>query len=142
MIELSRDERRLIIFLCCFLLTGALLNVVSVVFPDVAERLGLSTKKEMIDFGDLTPADSARLADLIEQSKVGIKREPVEFPLDINSADVEDLELLPGIGPAKAAAIVALREELGRFGRVEDLVGVRGIGPRTLEKLKPYVKVE
>jgi len=63
------------------------------------------------------------------------------FPLDINEANIDELILLPGIGKAKARAIVRYREENGRFSRIEDLVKVPGIGAKTLEKLKPYITI-
>ena len=62
--------------------------------------------------------------------------------LDVNTASAAELaERLPGIGPAKAAAVVAHREAHGPFASVESLVEVRGIGPKTLERLRPLVGV-
>jgi competence protein ComEA len=61
--------------------------------------------------------------------------------LDVNVATAADLELLPGIGPALAQRIVDDRTRSGPFQRVEDLDRVRGIGPRTLERLRPFVRV-
>ncbi len=58
-----------------------------------------------------------------------------------NRATAEELEGLPGVGPAKAGAIVRWREEHGRFRRLEDVLGVPGIGPATLERLRPLVVV-
>lgn len=62
-------------------------------------------------------------------------------PLDLNRARAKDLEALPGVGPKTAAAILAEREARGGFSAVEDLRNVRGIGPRTLEALRPLVSV-
>jgi len=61
--------------------------------------------------------------------------------IDINTATGAELELLPGIGPALAQRIIDHRREHGPFRRVEDLDDVKGIGPRTLEKLRPLVRV-
>ncbi len=61
--------------------------------------------------------------------------------LDLNRATVTQLEALPGIGSSKAAAIVAAREQGGGFRSVDELEGVRGIGPALLEKLRPLVRV-
>jgi competence protein ComEA len=61
--------------------------------------------------------------------------------VDINTASTEELEKVPGIGPATAARIVEWRETHGRFERVEDLLNIRGIGTKTLERLRPYLEV-
>ena len=61
-------------------------------------------------------------------------------PLDVNGATVEELTLLPRIGPALAARIVEERSEHGRFQTVDELERVRGIGSRTVERLRPLVR--
>ena len=61
--------------------------------------------------------------------------------IDLNTADAYELSRLPGIGPARGAAIVAWREENGPFLRVEELTNVNGIGPGILDGLKDYVTV-
>lgn len=62
-------------------------------------------------------------------------------PLDLNQATAEQLDGLPGVGPATATAILAYRDEHGRFGSVEELLDVRGIGDAKLEQLRPLVRV-
>ena len=69
------------------------------------------------------------------------KKQPPAKPLDLNTATVEELQKLPGIGPTTAKAIVRFRERSGPFRRVEDLLAVRGISKRKLEKLRPYVRI-
>ena len=59
--------------------------------------------------------------------------------IDLNTAAPEDLERLPGIGPAKADAIAAYRTEHGPFRTVDQLMEVSGIGEATLEALRPYI---
>lgn len=66
---------------------------------------------------------------------------PRAGPLDLNRATAAQLESLPGIGPALAARILEARARRGGFGRAEDLLEVRGIGPATLERLRPRVRV-
>ncbi len=61
--------------------------------------------------------------------------------LNLNEASVEELERLPGIGPARARAIVRWREEHGLFRELEELLEVPGIGPATLERLRPLASV-
>jgi competence protein ComEA len=61
--------------------------------------------------------------------------------LDVNAATVMQLDALPGIGPVLAERIVQWRTEHGRFGSVDDLEQVSGIGPAVLEKLRDRVRV-
>jgi competence protein ComEA len=61
--------------------------------------------------------------------------------VDLNSSTVEGLAAVPGIGPVLAERIVKWREQNGPFRRVEDLLKVQGIGEKSLEKLRPHVKV-
>ena len=62
-------------------------------------------------------------------------------PLDLNTATADQLEELPGVGPAIAAAILDERERRGRFATVDDLLDVRGIGEARLEQLRDLVTV-
>ena len=62
-------------------------------------------------------------------------------PIDLNRATETELDVLPGVGPATAAAIVAHRGTNGPFSRVDDLLEVRGIGPAKLEALRDLVTV-
>ncbi|GMA52126.1 hypothetical protein GCM10025857_34830 [Alicyclobacillus contaminans] len=67
---------------------------------------------------------------------------PVGGKIDLNTATEETLETLPGIGPAKAAAIVRYRQAHGAFHQLEDLLQVPGIGAATAARLQPYVVVQ
>jgi competence ComEA-like helix-hairpin-helix protein len=62
-------------------------------------------------------------------------------PLDLNRASAAELERLAGVGPALAARILQERARSGSFTAVDDLLRVRGIGPATLERLRPRVRV-
>jgi competence protein ComEA len=61
--------------------------------------------------------------------------------IDLNTATVEQLDALPGVGPVTAAAIVAWRQANGKFTSVDQLADVDGIGPARLEKLRALVRV-
>jgi competence ComEA-like helix-hairpin-helix protein len=63
------------------------------------------------------------------------------LPLDLNRATLVDLTRLPGVGPVLAQRIVEARVAVGRFGAVEDLAIVRGLGRAKLERLRPWVGV-
>lgn len=64
---------------------------------------------------------------------------PTGGPVSLSSATAADLEMLPGIGPALAARIIAWRDSAGGFRTMEDLMKVRGIGPATFARLKPLL---
>jgi competence protein ComEA len=64
---------------------------------------------------------------------------PVEGVVNINSASENELRRLPGVGPARATAIVALRQRVQRFRAADDLLRVRGIGRAGMRRIRPYV---
>ena len=78
------------------------------------------------------PSDGGTLAD---GGDAGVR-------LDLNRATEADLERLPGIGPKRAGAILALRSRLGRFHRIEELLRVRGLGKTMLKRLRPLVEID
>ena len=65
-----------------------------------------------------------------------------EGKVNINTADVEQLALLPRVGPVVAQRIVDYRDQNGRFKSAQDLLLVSGIGDRTFDLIQPYVSVE
>ncbi len=80
------------------------------------------------------PLDSARvLASPPPSTSVHFVAEPLEF---LSSAPAESLVLLPGVGPVLANRLVAARTEHGPFRSWGDVDRVRGIGPKTIERLK------
>ena len=66
-------------------------------------------------------------------------KKPPAHPIDINSASSVQLQEVPGIGPATAEKILAMRKSYGAFKSVDDLLSVRGIGPKRLEKMRKYL---
>lgn len=77
---------------------------------------------------------SASLEDIRAEADQPLK-------VNLNSADVDALEELPGVGPSTAQKILDYRKSNGMFRTVDDLEQVSGIGPKTLEKIKPFAGV-
>ena len=75
-----------------------------------------------------------RLIDIERAQPVAI-----DFRIDVNQADWPELALMPNIGEQLAKRIVADRQSKGPFRELADLRRVRGIGPKTLESMKPYL---
>jgi len=70
------------------------------------------------------------------------EKPPGPARINLNTATAAELEVLPGIGPGLAQRIIEHRERAGRFRTVAELDKVKGIGPRTIEKLRALVSVE
>lgn len=66
----------------------------------------------------------------------------VSGKININSCSLEELDTLPGIGPARAQDITAYRDTNGGFKSIDELKNIKGIGDKTFEKLKDLVSVE
>ena len=95
--------------------------------------------------GSAYGAESAEGLDVAGDAGGGIEagsadKEEMSGKLDLNAADAEELDALPGIGPAKAQAIIEDRNANGPYETVEQLTRVKGIGEKLLDKLKPHVR--
>jgi len=110
---------------------------------DLRRVPGLGEKKlgQLTAHMALAPAAERRSRTVDAGRTPALGSEARRGRVNLNRATVEQLEGLPGIGPAKAGAIVRWREQHGRFKKVEDVLGVPGIGPATLERLRPLVVV-
>ena len=80
-----------------------------------------------------------RRGELIEIERT--ERRTPEFHIDLNRAEWPELALLPDVGETLAKRILAWRDEHGPFARTEDLRRVKGMGPRTFERIRPHVFV-
>jgi competence protein ComEA len=70
------------------------------------------------------------------------KLKVLAVPIPLNTATAEELDILPGIGPKTAQAIVEFRDKKGKFASPDDLLQVPGIGPKKLSALKPHITIE
>ena len=69
-------------------------------------------------------------------------RQRIQFHVDINRAARDELLLLPGVGPTIAQRIISCRKAEGQFRCIDELQRVHGIGPKTVERLRPYLQFE
>src|ERR1700738_3834007 len=72
---------------------------------------------------------------------LGATKKPPLKPININTASSEELQQVPGIGPVTADKILQMRKSYGAFKSVDDLLSIRGIGKKRLEKMRKYLTV-
>lgn len=93
----------------------------------------------------VAPVDSyAKSSDTTTQVEKMAKKSSTKAEVknvNINSADKEMLAQIPGVGPVTADAILKYRKANGNFKSTNDLLSVKGIGEKTLEKMKPFVRL-
>src|SRR5258708_12720926 len=78
---------------------------------------------------------------LLFSTCVYAKKKPPAQPVNINTANSEQLQAVPGIGPATAEKILQMRKSYGAFKSMDDLLAIRGLGPKRLEKMRKYLTV-
>lgn len=117
MLKLARHEAVVVAAACLAVLAGVALPSVSPGPPVVVQ-------------GSPEPLPTSRPA-----------ASPGPLAVSVNLATAEELERLPGIGPVLARRIVEDRARNGQYTRPEDLLRVKGIGRKTLDKLRPYLLV-
>jgi competence protein ComEA len=105
----------------------SLINLAAPLLPNSRVYVPFTGEEDLAKLGPYGPASASTV--------------PAAEQIDLNTATAQDFERLPGIGPAMAAEIVRYRASIGRFSALEQLIDVRGIGPKTFQKLRPYVKL-
>ena len=94
-----------------------------------------------IAIGTAAATFAARPASAARTTLGAFAAPQLEGPLNLNTASVDQLDLLPGIGPATADKIVRYREKHA-FRSIRQLMRVDGIGPKSFERVQPYLTVE
>ena len=67
------------------------------------------------------------------------KMKVLSIPININTAKAEELDILPGVGPKMAQAIIDFRKAHGKFSTLEDLQKVKGVGPKKFAAIRPHI---
>lgn len=121
MFTFNRNEQIILLLLCGVLIVGIVIRYLDSKDPDRIPDF--EVRKNAVE---VPPREEAE----VQQARALI---------DINRATAKEFERLPGIGPQLAGRIVAYREKHGAFKRVDDITKVRGIGPKTLDRLRPHL---
>lgn len=148
---LTPSERRVLVALVCWLVSGLLLDavlahrpraLVPLLGPERASSVALAGQDAGEPGAALAAPSSAGKTHPRPDAKRGRSvAYDAQGRLDLNLCDSTELVLLPGVGPALAGRILAARRTRGRFQSPRDLLDVRGIGEKTLAKLLPKVAV-
>jgi competence protein ComEA len=123
----NRNEQIAILALTGLLIVGSVISAIDYFWPSKIDNF--EVRKAAVEV--LPPILPQHAAN--DSSSVIV--------VNLNAATARQLQSLPQIGPKTAARIVAHRESNGPFKSVEDLTAIRGIGPRTLDKLRNRVSV-
>lgn len=115
MFNLTASERKAIVFILSIVLIGACLHVLL-----RNHTFNTFFYRDMISRIDTSPAT-------------------ISIPIDPNTATVEKLSQIPGIGPVLAERIIRYRGQHGAFTKEEDLGAVKGIGARKLQRIKKFL---
>ena len=91
--------------------------------------------------GDNRNVSGSNMADTSSRSTGASHNGTAQGKININSADVNELQKIHGVGPATAEKIIKFRSSNGNFRVIEDLKKVNGIGEKTFEKIKDYITV-
>ena len=130
MFSFNRNEQIVLSILCATLVIGGAVTLVERHLTDLDEF-------HVIKGAVPVPSDTAAASPRAVQQ---VSAEAMDRPLvDLNTASADILQTLPRVGPETARRILAYREAHGPFRSVDDLTAVRGIGPKTLERLRPLV---
>jgi len=97
-----------------------------------------SAEKEILGF----QAAAVRVAEEKEKIPNENRQNQLLKSVNINTSNKPDMMKIPGIGPVTAERIILHREDHRLFNSVEELFNVKGIGPKTLEKIRTYIKIE
>ncbi len=117
---------------------GGLLTDADITFINLAALLEDGQQLEIPYIGGGTPIAPPAAT---EGPAVASTSVPNADLIDINTATLEQLDALPGIGPTTAQKIIDYRTEHGPFQRIEDIMDVSGIGPSTFDKIKNLITV-
>jgi len=122
--DIGKTEKAAIMILTILLFAGTVLFAV---------RLRATENRiEVIEGG------ISRMLSLIEVERILDEKRKI----NMNTASIADIELLPGVGPGLARRIVEYRELVGKFRSPEDLKSVKGIGEKKLEVIRPFLKFQ
>ena len=147
MLDLTPSERRVILIITLILLGSAafrffgksLVKLKTIDYQQADSVFSRRSHEPHLIQSAYLREMSGTAAVLPSESKKD-QRSASAIRLNINTASAEDLKQLPGIGPSIAKRIIDYREKKGAFHTIDELRNVKGIGLKTLARIKPYLQ--
>ncbi|MGB9596964.1 MAG: ComEA family DNA-binding protein [Candidatus Poribacteria bacterium] len=157
MIYLTRQEQRIVILLCALIVLSIGIIAIKRFHPEWFLRASLGQpdidmrKDQAKSSKPIQPSEAIKLSNTVKSQEPTItqnaqtsvsKEKSQEMPLtkiNINTATIDELVQLPGIGKVKAKNIVEYRNKNGNFTEIDELLNVNGIGEKTLDKIKDFI---
>ncbi len=124
MLGFTPKESKFIIFLLLTFLAGLCIRIFQIKWKSLPETPSLVMNND-VTVNDETVTEKDNQVTCV----------------NINKANLDDFKTLPGIGPVKAERIVQYRKTKGYFTSINELKNVKGIGEKTIEQLKPFLKI-
>lgn len=122
---------------------SAFLDTSPSISPQTSSTSGQTSSQNPAPFSSGSPsASSASAPSATDTEATAAPTQANPFPININTATVEQLKQIKGIGDVIALRIIEYRNQIGQFQHVEELLDVKGIGEKTLEKIRPYITIE
>ena len=148
MIDLfTKQERTVILFLVLGLVVGGGIKLFKIRISDDSKPNGYNysvIEQKLIKKSKIKDSALKFQSPQIERQQVSGKKSKItetNLSIDINKAQLEDIIILPSIGPVIAQRIINYRNQHGHFQNIEELKNVKGIGSKKFEKIKPFIHV-
>ncbi|UCH61867.1 MAG: helix-hairpin-helix domain-containing protein [Fidelibacterota bacterium] len=133
----TREEKRVLLYLSVLLFAGLLVRQGRNYFSRPTASEAVERRAALEAFNE----DSRRYLAAADSESMELWAAGLVSPIDLNQASEEKLQALPGIGPVLAKKIVDYRDKNGYFRTVQDLVKIKGIGPKSLLRWEGLITV-
>ena len=143
MFAFTRQEQRFLLFIIVAFFVGLTIKIVRQNAQERAVDATWQAEREKI-YQEFKTAAAQETFDAApkQDEKKSVSKKAITGTININTASLEELQILPRVGPATAAKIVDYRKKVGPFKQKADIQKVKSIGPKTFAKIEKYITVD
>jgi competence protein ComEA len=139
----TKQEHHFLLFLVAAFLVGLAVKYVRKSIVEKPNDAWTEYRRHILaEFENISSHINKEDSTVAAAQHSAISKKSLTMPININTASLRELELLPRIGPATAHRIIAFREKNGPFEKIQEIQNVKNIGPKTFEKIKDYITVD